>query len=129
MQPKKGGKKAVAAKRHRKPVRSFARYIYAVLKSVHPVDQGISKKAMAIVNSFVGDMFDKIAAEAGRLARYNKRQTLTSREMQAAVRLLMPGELARHATSEGMKAVTKYNARQAGLLTPKQRANAEAANL
>ena len=42
--------------------------------------------------------------EAVRLARYNKKSTLTSREIQTAVRLLLPGELAKHAVSEGTKA-------------------------
>uniref|UniRef100_A0A8D1T3E0 Histone H2B n=2 Tax=Sus scrofa TaxID=9823 RepID=A0A8D1T3E0_PIG len=37
-----------------------------------------------------------------------KRSTITSREIQTAVRLLLPGELAKHAVSEGTKAVTKY---------------------
>ena len=36
------------------------------------------------------------------------RSTITSREIQTAVRLLLPGELAKHAVSEGTKAVTKY---------------------
>jgi histone H2B len=54
-------------------------------------------------------VFDRIATEAGRLARYNKRHTITSREIQTAVRLVLPGELAKHAVSEGTKAVTKYN--------------------
>ena len=58
--------------------------------------------------SFVNDIFEKIAAEAYRLAHYNKRSTITSREIQTAVRLLLPGELAKHAVSEGTKAVTKY---------------------
>jgi len=65
---------------------------------------------MGIMNSFVTDIFERVASEAGRLARYNKRQTITSREIQTAVRLLLPGELAKHAVSEGTKAVTKYNA-------------------
>jgi histone H2A len=34
--------------------------------------------------------------------------TLSSREIQTAVRLLLPGDLAKHAVSEGTKAVTKY---------------------
>jgi len=46
--------------------------------------------------------------ESSRLAHYNKRSTITSREIQTAVRLLLPGELAKHAVSEGTKAVTKY---------------------
>ena len=86
---------------------SYAIYIYKVLKQVHP-DTGISSKAMSIMNSFVNDLFERIAAKASRLAHYNKRSTITSREIQTAVRLLLPGELAKHAVSEGTKAVTKY---------------------
>jgi len=59
---------------------------------------------MSIMNSFVNDLFERIAAEASRLAHYDKRSTITSREIQTAVRLL----LAKHAVSEGTKAVTKY---------------------
>ncbi|XP_005403481.1 PREDICTED: histone H2B.v1-like [Chinchilla lanigera] len=65
-------------------------------------------QAMGIMNSFVNDIFERIAGEASRLAHYNKRSTITSREIQTAVRLLLPGELAKHAVSEGTKAVTKY---------------------
>lgn len=98
----KGDKKK---KRRRKE--SYAIYIYKVLKQVHP-DTGVSSKAMSIMNSFVNDIFERIAAEASRLSHYNKRSTITSREIQTAVRLLLPGELAKHAVSEGTKAVTKY---------------------
>ena len=94
-------------KRRKKPKQSYAIYIYKVLKQVHP-DTGVSSKAMSIMNSFVNDLFERIAAEASKLAHYNKRSTITSREIQTAVRLLLPGELAKHAVSEGTKAVTKY---------------------
>ncbi|EPB78074.1 core histone H2A/H2B/H3/H4 [Ancylostoma ceylanicum] len=90
---------------HRKE--SYSVYIYRVLKQVHP-DTGVSSKAMSIMNSFVNDVFERIAAEASRLAHYNKRSTISSREIQTAVRLILPGELAKHAVSEGTKAVTKY---------------------
>ena len=93
--------------RHKKRKESYAIYIFKVLKQVHP-DTGISSKAMSIMNSFVNDIFERIASEASRLAHYNKRSTITSREIQTAVRLLLPGELAKHAVSEGTKAVTKY---------------------
>uniref|UniRef100_A0A3B3T6B6 Histone H2B n=1 Tax=Paramormyrops kingsleyae TaxID=1676925 RepID=A0A3B3T6B6_9TELE len=110
----KGSKKAVTKtagkggkKRKRTRKESYAIYVYKVLKQVHP-DTGISSKAMGIMNSFVNDIFERIAGEASRLAHYNKRSTITSREIQTAVRLLLPGELAKHAVSEGTKAVTKY---------------------
>ena len=108
---KKGGKAQKKAPKDKKTKRrrkeSYAIYIYKVLKQVHP-DTGVSSKAMSIMNSFVNDLFERIAAEASKLAHYNKRSTITSREIQTAVRLLLPGELAKHAVSEGTKAVTKY---------------------
>ncbi|KAM4024129.1 histone H2B type 1-O-like [Anomaloglossus baeobatrachus] len=109
---KKGSKKAVTKaqkkdgkKRRKTRKESYAIYVYKVLKQVHP-DTGISSKAMGIMNCFVGDIFERISGEASRLAHYNKRHTITSREIQTAVRLLLPGELAKHAVSEGTKAVT-----------------------
>ena len=115
------GKKAVGLKATKKPlgdekvkkprkhkrVESYASFIFKVLKQVHP-DTGISNKAMSIMNSFVNDIFERIANEASKLAAYNKRSTISSREIQTAVRLLLPGELAKHAVSDGTKAVTKY---------------------
>merc|ERR1711966_454175 len=101
--PKSTKKTAKAAK---KGVDSYNSYIFKVLKQVHP-DTGISKKAMSVMNSFISDIEGQISEEGGKLARYNKSKTLTSREVQTAVRLLLPGELANHAVSEGTKAVTK----------------------
>ena len=105
-------KKSKAASKKKSNYSSYSSFIYKVLRQVHP-ETGISKKAMSIMDSFVHDIFERLAVEAGRLARYNKRHTITSREIQTAVRLLLPGELAKHAVSEGTKAVTKYNSSDA----------------
>ena len=104
-------------------------FLLLVLKQVHP-DTGISNKAMAILNSFVNDIFERIATEASstsysqifhsediafsllafiELASYSKKSTISSREIQTAVRLILPGELAKHAISEGTKSVTKFS--------------------
>ena len=104
----KAPKKAGGAKRNKKRTETYASYIYKVLKQVHP-DTGISKKGMSIMNSFINDIFERIAGEAGKLAKYNKKATLSSREIQTSVRLMLPGELAKHAVSEGTKAVTKFS--------------------
>merc|ERR1712021_100536 len=102
------GAGAPGGKRKKKRVESYSTYIYKVLKQVHP-DTGISKKGMSIMNSFINDIFERIATEAGKLATYNKKATLSSHEIQTAVRLMLPGELAKHAVSEGTKAVTKFS--------------------
>ncbi|ODM93530.1 Histone H2B 1.2 [Orchesella cincta] len=75
--PKKDGRK-----RKHKGKESYAIYIYKVWRHVHH-DTGVCSKAMSVmtheVNSFVNDIFERIAAEASRLAHYNKRTTITSR--------------------------------------------------
>jgi histone H2B len=116
----------------------LTRFRNTVLKQVHP-DTGISNRAMSILNSFVNgkqsiptwrysslschvnelsfltcisfktDIFERVATEASKLAAYNKKSTISSREIQTSVRLILPGELAKHAVSEGTKAVTKYS--------------------
>ena len=108
---KKTSKKTASRSSRRKRVESYSSYIYKVLKQVHP-DTGISKRAMSIMNSFVNDIFGRISSEAGSLVKYSKSKTLTSREVQTAIRLILPGELAKHAVSEGTKAVTKYTSNQ-----------------
>ena len=100
---KEGEKKLRKRSRHE----TFAVYIYKVLKQVH-TDIGISKKSMAIMNSFINDIFERCAIEASKLVRYNKKHTLSAREVQSAVKLLLPGELAKHAIIEGAKAVNKF---------------------
>ena len=114
--PSKGAKKAVKpvtkgakgeGKRKRRRKETYAIYIYKVLKQVHP-DTGISSKAMSIMNSLVNDMFERIASESSKLSAHTGRHTISSREIQTAVRLILPGELSKHAVSEGTKAVTKY---------------------
>ncbi|MCJ1236078.1 histone H2B [Varicellaria rhodocarpa] len=110
---KEAGKKTAAPtgekKKNRKTRKeTYSSYIYKVLKQVHP-DTGISNRAMSILNSFVNDIFERVATEASKLAAYNKKSTISSREIQTSVRLILPGELAKHAVSEGTKAVTKYS--------------------
>ena len=97
---KKSGKATKDDKKKRKE--SYAIYIYKVLKQLHH-NIGVSSKAMSIMNSFVNDLFGRIAGEASMLSHYNKMPTITSREIQTAVKLLLPGKLAKHAS-----AVTKY---------------------
>lgn len=109
--PAKGAaKKAVvsAGSRRRSRHETYSSYIFKVLRQCHP-EINISKKAMSIMNSFVNDIFERTASEASKIAAYNKKSTITSKEVQTAVRLILPGELAKHAVSEATKAITKYD--------------------
>ena len=83
---------------------SYGIYIFNVLKQVFP-QMGASS-----TTSFVNDLFKRLAGEASKLAKLRKTSTLSSKDIQTAVRLLLPGELAKHAVSEGVKAVTMFSA-------------------
>ena len=98
----------VKTMKKRRAPESYKSYIFKVLKQVHP-KMRVSKKGIAIVNNFVTDTFEKIATEAGKLCKITKRSTLSSRDVQSAIRLVLPGELSKHTVSEGTKAVTKFN--------------------
>ncbi|XP_037676792.1 late histone H2B.L4-like [Choloepus didactylus] len=98
-------------KRKRCRRETFATYITKVLRQVH-VDLAISQKALSVMDSFVKDIFERIMDEAARLTRYSRSSALTSRDIQTAVRLLLPGQLGKHAVSQGTKAVLKYRSRK-----------------
>lgn len=97
-----------APRRRARTTSSYSSYIFKVLRQV-TLNLGISRKAMNIVDSFIHDQFERISTEAGRLAQYSRKATLGAREVSAAVRLTLGGELAKHALSEGTKAVMRYN--------------------
>lgn len=92
---------------------SWKVYAYKVLKQVHP-DIGISMRAMAVLSDMLWDWFTSIVSEALHITAIVNKRTLSSREIQTAVRLFLPGELAKHAVSEGTKAVTKFCSSDSG---------------
>ena len=107
--PTKSAPKQTATKaKRRRGVQTFKGYIAKILKQVHP-NTRISKKGIQIVNNFVTDTFEQVAMEASKLVRMNKRSTLNSRDVQSAARLVLPGELSKHAVSEATKAMGKLS--------------------
>ncbi|XP_040484279.1 late histone H2B.L4-like [Ursus americanus] len=82
-----------------------------VLKQVHK-GLSLSQKAVGVVGSFVKDVFERIADEAAPAKRSSKHSTISSREMQTALRPLLPGEIGKHAVSEATKAIIRDTFRQ-----------------
>ena len=82
-------------------------YLKKVLKQVHP-DTGFSSLGKRVTCDIICHLSDKLCAVATMLTMHSGKQTVSSREVQTAVRLTFPGELAKHAVSEGVKAVTKF---------------------
>ncbi|XP_044482106.1 late histone H2B.L4-like [Mangifera indica] len=105
-----GNEKSKGKKRKRRSgggSEKYKTYVFKVLKQVHP-GMAISSKATTVVNNYMADMFERIADEAATLSKYNKRMTLSSREILGAVKVVLPGDLGKHAIAEGNKAVTNY---------------------
>ncbi|XP_073746790.1 histone H2B-like [Callorhinus ursinus] len=90
---------------------SFTTYFARLLKHVHE-GLSLSQEAVSVMDSSVKDIFERIAEEASRLARFNKRSTITTRDIQTAVRLVLPGEIGKHAISEAIKAVIRFYRRK-----------------
>ncbi|KAL3093425.1 hypothetical protein niasHT_027432 [Heterodera trifolii] len=101
----------MARRRRKKEPRkvSYKLYVRRVLKEVHPGKE-ISMRALNIMNSFVIDALDRIATEATRMAHYDRRKTVTLRDMEFSCRLCLPDIMAKHANQKAQKTVTKFYA-------------------
>jgi len=97
-------------------VGTFDLYIRRVLRQVHP-DTGVTNDVIQQLNSVLTTLGKKLSARAGELAKSRGAQTVTARDVQTAVRSLLPGELSKHAVSEGVKAVTKFKVTTKGKLS------------
>ena len=86
---------------------SYSSSIHKVLK--HNNLEQISCKGMAVMEALIIDTFERISEEAGKLVRYGKRSTMTVRDIETALRLVLPGELAKHAINSGKAALRTYN--------------------
>lgn len=94
-----------------KKVQTFSSYIYAVLKQFKDdkEDASIGKKSMAVMNSFIRDTFERLMKEVINVLRHDKKKLIQTADMRAAVNLLLPSELAKHAIIEGMRAIGRFN--------------------
>ncbi len=93
---------------------NFRGVSYKVLKQVHP-DTNITLRANNELNLLLHNVIERIMTTANRLRLGNEHdKTTSSREIQSAIRLVLPGELAKHAVSEGTKAVTKFTSSKFG---------------
>ena len=105
--PKKQKQSLKKASTHRDDG-AFQTYIFRVHKQVAP-DSAITKKAMVTLNHLIADKFEQIMAESRGLIVNMKKGTLTSKEVETACKLLIPGELGQNAIQQGRQALTKFS--------------------
>lgn len=86
---------------------NFNPYIYRALKQIHS-DIGLSGTALSSINNMVKIIIEKIMSGVNKLILRTGKKTISSRDIQYATSLILSGELAKHAVSEGTKAVVKY---------------------
>ena len=111
---KKAGKKAASGDKKKKAGKarkvSYSRYIHKLIPKGKKgrASIAVTTKGMAILNSFVLDMFDRLAGEACRLATHAGAKTLSSKAVLTAVKLRLPKDLADHALKAAQNALEKY---------------------
>lgn len=86
---------------------SFQTYIFRVLKEVKPTST-ISKKAIHLINNILAELFLKIMSESRHLMIFSKKQTLSSKEIESAIKLHFPGELQKLAIQTSKQSLVKF---------------------
>jgi histone H2A len=82
--------------------------IMRVLKQVHP-DTSMLRIASQILCDQLRELFLRLIDQCQLLTScVDQKRTISSRTVQTSVRLVLNGELTKHAISEGVKAVTKF---------------------
>ncbi len=71
----------------------------------------MKKMTMAVLDSMVHDMLDKVANEASSLHRNRASATISESDVKTAVRLLYPGDLSQHAIKEADKALATLSSK------------------
>lgn len=84
----------------------FDVYIRKVLYNVHPYTN-ISKDTLFQINSILNLIANRITSVSLNLCRLDKKSTISGKHVRDAVRLLLPGDLARIGVSELTKAIAK----------------------
>lgn len=95
-------------KRHKRNYQ-FETYIFKLLKTIHP-DSRISAKCTHQLNEIMVLLATKISECAHQFVALQNYQTVTSREIQSAVRSILPEQLQKHAVSKGTVAISIFNA-------------------
>ena len=103
---------------------NFNNYISKVLKQVHP-SAAITIAARNQVNLLLHQVLDDLVRTMETLRKSSgATKTISSRTVMFAVRMIFPGEIAKHSVSELTKSVTKYLTSESGVKgSPKTKAS------
>ena len=106
--PRNGGiRKRRGVGVHTPKERKFERFIYKVLKQSYK-DLGIQSSTMKALNSILLELYDKFGATASQMSKSIGHQILSPQDVQSAAKLLIPGELQKHAVDAGSQALIRF---------------------
>jgi len=86
---------------------NFKSGIIKVQKQLH--ENSLQKSSLNIINDMIFKLGEKIIRTAVRLGKFGNKKTIGHQEIKIASILLIPGELGKHALSEGNKYILKDN--------------------
>lgn len=86
---------------------SFNNYLRKVLKQVQP-ECNMGKDSSEQLDALLKTISTRLAREARAIAHSTSRLTIQHEDIEAAVRLIYSGELAKHATDAGTKALERF---------------------
>eukprot|EP00756_Hemistasia_phaeocysticola_P060470 Hpha_TRINITY_DN4057_c0_g1::TRINITY_DN4057_c0_g1_i1::g.63811::m.63811 len=88
--------------------RVFRRFATRVARDAAGGKLRLGREACRVVGDFAHDIFLRLAREAGGLVNYSGGTRMSARAVQSATRLVLNGELARHAVLAGQRAVAHH---------------------
>lgn len=86
---------------------NFDTYIKRLGKTIRD-DSSITRESLQVINTMIDFVIKKLSNSIRELMANSKHVIITSRDLQTAVRLVIDGDLAKHAVSEGTKVVTRF---------------------
>jgi len=96
---------AEAKKRRRsKLTYDFRRALLKLNRELNPHQQ-LAKRSLTVLNDYMAHSFEALAGECGRLAKLRKASTLSMRDVQYALRLVLNNQLISHAMTSAHRAL------------------------
>ena len=109
-------KKSKSRKSKSMRTHSYGRYIHKVLKTVHHGNQlGLTKKTVDVLDGILHHLFEQIVEQAVQIKRLGKCKTLRAKDIQSAVKLILPKEIGDHAVKEARRSLRPRQAVAGGL--------------
>ena len=87
---------------------NFRPYIHRVLKQIHP-ESGLSGSALSTLNNMVKIIIEKIMTSVNQLVLRTGKKTISAKYVQSASKLILKGEIEKHAITEATNAMAKYH--------------------